>query len=628
VPGAVVDLVNRGVEVWIDDDAVCFLAAPNVPDAEIRMALHGARDRLMAVLAGGRRLAPASLMERTRLAAGDGRGPRYLRTVALGLDGDVDVDAMRAAMGALVARHEALRTSYPQADGTCVRLIDAPRPFDLVCLDDAGDAPTVPPPPCLDHSPLLTAVLARRSAREHVFVVTVHAMAVDGLSLTVLLEDIGTLYAAARGGFEAVLPNAPSPQLQVRREREYLRSQESGAARAYWRSRLEKAPALRLHHGAERRPGRLPVIVPAELTQAVQRRAVESQTTPFIVLLTAYAMTLSESTGCDDLIVGSPHVVSRWHPDEQRMVVGARDLLPLRLELGEVATAEAAIDTVHRERLAALAHSQLPLEALVPNAAPPRRPGRQPTVGVVFTFQTFHDRLTLSIDGVTVSRLTSPTTPLDAGLTPGFDCGLMLWIVGDQLIGHIDCDGEAFDTADLSRLHIRFFELLGELVGHGLQRAQGEVADALRANSPVREVVLDDREGRMIAYVLLRGPAHPAVVEPIRRSVAARHPAPLLVPVTRIPRDNDGRVDFAQLRRVPVADPATLGRWEAELAATTGRSVAVEVEPQTDRSLLGAQRIVTDLPANASIELPLLDRFGVPVPTRLAASAEPLAQLV
>jgi hypothetical protein len=127
----------------------------------------------------------------------------------------------------------------------------------------------------------------------------------------------------------------------------------------------------------------------------------------------------------------------------------ARDLRRLRLQIGDVTDARAAIGAVHRERLAALTHGRLPLEAIPSDVTPPRRPGRHPTFNILFVLQTYHDRLTPELADLDVTQLTSPTAPLAAGLGPGFDCGLVLWAVEGRLAGHLDCDGDVLDADDL-----------------------------------------------------------------------------------------------------------------------------------------------------------------------------------
>src|SRR5690242_17170281 len=63
----------------------------------------------------------------------------FNESTSLRLAGDLDVEALRAAVSDLVARHEALRASF-SSDGLRL-LIAAPGPVELSLLDASGRAP-------------------------------------------------------------------------------------------------------------------------------------------------------------------------------------------------------------------------------------------------------------------------------------------------------------------------------------------------------------------------------------------------------------------------------------------------------------------------------------------------------
>ncbi|GAA4482284.1 hypothetical protein GCM10023191_002290 [Actinoallomurus oryzae] len=622
------ELVDRGVEVWADGDGLCFLAPPDVPAADVRSVLRPAREGLMSLLAGGERLAPALLIERGRVEyAGE---PSATRTLIFEITGPLDLAALQAALTALVARHDALRVAYPRVGGGRVRLVHPPMPVPVPCFD--GDEPRHPPRPDPGRPPLLTAALVRRGPAAHLLALTVHTLAVDGMSLALLLEELGTLYDAAEAGRPPALPEAPSSGRQVRRERAYLAGPEAAAAREYWATRLASAAALRGRPGAPQdgpgqvgsvpgKAGHVPIAVPERLMDAVRARAAAEGTTSFAVLLAAYGSLLAEVTGCEDVTVAVP-IGNRWHPEDEHTVSGARDLLLLRLALD--GTLPDAIAVTHRERREAMAHGRLPFEALPPGVAPPRRPGRNPVFGAVFALQTFDKPLALRPrrPSVTLRHLTEP--PPDAGI----DFKLILWPQDGGLRGELACDGAAADAGELPGLGRRYLAILGELAERRPGRIRPEdVRGVLQADPAVAETVLDEREGRVVVYVRLHADAYPVVIDRLRRGLSVYHPAPLLVPVRRVPRHAGGGADIAALRRVPVTDPATLARWEAELAARARTAVEVEVAshpigdevcpPGPDRrEPVAAQQVTVTMPACVPEDIVLLDRFGTEVVPR------------
>ncbi|MDN3359631.1 condensation domain-containing protein [Actinomadura sp. DC4] len=597
------ELVDRGVELWTENDELCFLAPPDLPAAAIGSTLRPVREDLIALLAGGERLTSALLIERVQVEHAG--GPNAIRTLTFEISGPLNHDALQAALTALVARHDALRTAYPRIGGGRVRLVRPPMPVAVPCLDEE---PGHPPRPDPGRPPLLTAALMRRGPEAHLLVLIVHTIAVDGLSLALLVDELGSLYDAAGSGRPPSMPAAPSSGRQVRRERAYLASPDADAAREYWADRLAAAPALPRRPGALGTAGSIPLVLPERLANAVRARAAAEGTTAFTVLLAAYATLLAEVTGGDDITVAVP-LGKRCHPEDEHTVSGARDLLLLRLALA--GTAPDAIAVAHRERLAAMAHGNLPFDALPPDVAPPRRPGRNRVFDVVFVLQTFGERLALRLRGASVTLRRLPPFLLDAGV--GF--GLILWDQDGGFRGELACDGSAADAEELPAVGRRYLAILGELADLRVGRIPPEeVRDRLQADPTVADAVLDEREGRVIAYVVLRARADPAVTDRLRRGLSTYHPAPLLVPVARIPRHADGGADLTALRAVPVTDPATLARWEAELAARAGTAVAVEVVPRDDD--VAVQEVTATMPAGTPENVPLLDRFGTKVVPR------------
>jgi hypothetical protein len=283
------------------------------------------------------------------------------------ISGPLSHGALQAALTTLVARHDALRVAYPRIGGGRVRLVHPPMPISVPCFD--GEEPRYPPRPDPGRPPLLTAALVRRGPEAHLLVIVVHTIAVDGMSLALLIEELGSLYGAGR----PAPPDAPSSGRQVRRERAYLSSPDAAAAREYWAERLATAPGLPERPGARVTAGSIPLVLPGRLMNAVRVRAAVEGTTAFDMLLAAYGVLLAEVTGGEDITVAVP-IGNRWHPDDEHTVSGARDLLLLRLAL--VGTVPDAIAVTHREHLDAMTHGRLPFDALPRDIAPPRRPAQ------------------------------------------------------------------------------------------------------------------------------------------------------------------------------------------------------------------------------------------------------------
>src|SRR5262245_66430701 len=69
--------------------------------------------------------------------------PAYNLSRAYRLAGELDLTALESALTAIVARHEALRTTFHETDGEPVQMVGPPRPAEVTLVDLAdllGDA--------------------------------------------------------------------------------------------------------------------------------------------------------------------------------------------------------------------------------------------------------------------------------------------------------------------------------------------------------------------------------------------------------------------------------------------------------------------------------------------------------
>ena len=203
---------SLGVDLGIRD----LFQAPTVAALTGRLdGAHAARPALEAVARPD--VLPLSYAQQRLWFLDQVEGPNatYNVPVAYRLRGAMDVDALEAALGDVVARHESLRTVFPAVDGQPRQVILPPeaalrvmRHAGSLCepqhttegalpaaLDDAAryefDLATEPP---------LRPYLFRNADDDHTFVLVLHHIAGDGWSLAPLLGDLATAYRARLTG--------------------------------------------------------------------------------------------------------------------------------------------------------------------------------------------------------------------------------------------------------------------------------------------------------------------------------------------------------------------------------------------------------------------------------------------
>src|SRR5205085_1408577 len=131
-----------------------------------------------------------------------------------------DVDALRAALAALVEHHDALRMRFEQTDGAwhqhnaAVEAVGLLERHDLSAAEAGEQRVAMEDVAARTHAgfdlgggPLIKAVLFDLGAsRRPVLLLAVHHLVVDGVSWRILLEDLEVAYRQASGGQAIHLP--------------------------------------------------------------------------------------------------------------------------------------------------------------------------------------------------------------------------------------------------------------------------------------------------------------------------------------------------------------------------------------------------------------------------------------
>ncbi|MFB9235167.1 amino acid adenylation domain-containing protein [Plantactinospora siamensis] len=411
--------------------------------------------------------------------------PAYNLPYALELTGGLDVAALRAALAGVVARHEALRTTFGTVDGAPVPVVSADAPIDLPLADLRGAGPDRVRAAIdaefatgfdLATGPLLRARLLRTADDVHVLLVTFHHIVFDGWSLALFVAELAAGYAG-----EPV----PAPRLRYADHARWQAEQDHTESLAYWRRELADAPAgLDLPTDRPRPPrpsyagGAVPLSLPPRVVDRLAELARSEGGTVFTALLAAYQLLLARHAGVDDIVVGTP-VAGRDHPDTERMIGFFVNMLAIRGRPRPELTFRAYLREVARTAVDAYAHADLPFERLVEHLVSRRDPSRQPVFGTMLSLR--NTRPIGGLPGLTVRELDGPTGVAKYDLSLVFaDDG-----PGRGLRGALEYSSDLFDRSTAERL----------------AEAYGGLLDAVLAD-PDRTLaelpVMSDRERRRV----------------------------------------------------------------------------------------------------------------------------------
>ncbi|MFC4048012.1 condensation domain-containing protein, partial [Dactylosporangium siamense] len=269
----------------------------------------------------------------------------YNMSVAVRLDAGLDLAALRAALEALVERHEVLRTRLvADVDGTPRQVIDPPSGVELPVVDLTAEADPLATAMAtqaaattvafeLAAGPLLRATLYRLAPDDHLLALCMHHVITDEWSMEIMRRELGVLYAGE------VLPPLPVHYADFAVwQREWLSGAALEGQLAYWRERLAGAPVLELPTDRPRPAVRssagdvVEFEVPAEVVAGLHRVAGAGGATMFMTLLTVYTMVLSRYSGQDDIVVGTP-IANRNRAETEDLIGFFVNTLALRVDL-------------------------------------------------------------------------------------------------------------------------------------------------------------------------------------------------------------------------------------------------------------------------------------------------------
>ncbi|WP_040813349.1 non-ribosomal peptide synthetase, partial [Nocardia concava] len=360
--------------------------------------------------------------------------------LAVRLTGTLDVDAMRAAAADLVARHEVLRTVYPEVDGEGFQQVlplDDPRALpELPVVDiEAADiaaavAEVVGAGFDVTAAPPLRLCLLRLAADEHVLVASIYHIAADGVSIGVLARDLVSAYAErVRGAAPQWAPLPVQYADYAVWQRESLGSEDdpdSPLARqiAYWREALADLPDELVLLWDRPRPavasyrgGTHAFRLDDEIYAAARRFAETHNTTLFMVMHSALALLLARLSGTRDIAIGTP-VAGRGEAELDDLIGMFVNTLVLRTDIDPAASFEDLVGRVRETDVRAFGHADVPFERLVELLDPARSQARNPLFQVMLTFQNMAPTR-LELPGLTVAGadLEIPFAKFDLQLT-------------------------------------------------------------------------------------------------------------------------------------------------------------------------------------------------------------------
>ncbi|NJP80364.1 amino acid adenylation domain-containing protein [Streptomyces sp. AA8] len=356
----------------------------------------------------------------------------YQVPLAFRLRGRVHVDALRAAIGDLVGRHETLRTVFPAIDGQPYQRIldacDAHVDFTVLqCADDEeltqrlGEAALVPF--ALEREIPLRVTLATVGGAEDaesVLLLTLHHIASDGWSVEPLLDDLATAYRARCAGGAPLWEPLPVQYADYTLWHQELLDDVLEDQLAYWAGALSGAPQELALPTDRPRPaaashagGLVEFALDADLHTRLDGLARRHGTTLFMVLQAGLATLLTRLGAGTDIPLGTV-VAGRTDEALDGLVGFFVNTLVLRTDTSGNPAFTELLARVRDTDLGAFAHQDVPFERLVEEINPDRSAARHPLFQTMLVLQN-NTEGTVDLEGLALEA-----EPFGAG-APKFD---------------------------------------------------------------------------------------------------------------------------------------------------------------------------------------------------------------
>lgn len=309
----------------------------------------------------------------------------YNLTVGIHIRGPADTERVKAALQAVVDRHDSLRSVYKEVDGLGQRFVLAAAPLDMGVV-------TLDPPPCGDdwvedarvavaietvsrrpyelEGETLRTTLITDGVDRHLLLMGLHHLSADGWSARqFVVEGVANFQRLAAGGSALTEPLTQPYGVWASAERARLTGEDAAEAIEYWRSALSGAPIeSRIPAGLTGRSSsltgaRMEVAIPGPLRDRLRELARKQDASMFTTILAGTQAVLARLASQEDVVVAVPHAN---RAEEVRETIGLFvATLPVRTRLQGDTTFSALIHQTGVALSGARSHGWLPIDRII-----------------------------------------------------------------------------------------------------------------------------------------------------------------------------------------------------------------------------------------------------------------------
>lgn len=344
----------------------------------------------------------------------------YNIPVAYKINGKLETDKVEALFKTLISRHEALRTTIETVNGEAKQKINGEFEFkveEIRCSENevAEKIKSFIKPFDISKLPLIRAGLIITGENSTILVIDTHHIISDGISTTLLLNELSELY----NGNEIQSKTIEYKDFSVWESRQNIEEKQE----KYWVDNFagtlpilnmpydNKREALQSYEGES-----ISFMIDKERSSKLKEFSMKNGMTLYMTMLGAYNILLQKYSSQEDIIVGTP-VSVRKHSALNSVVGMFVNTLAMRNFPKKEMSVKEFFESVKERSLTAYENSDYHFEKLISKLNIKRDRSRNPLFDTMFTLQNMDTRgLRLNNLGVEKYEIESINSKVDISL--------------------------------------------------------------------------------------------------------------------------------------------------------------------------------------------------------------------
>ncbi len=381
---------------------------------------------------------------------------------AVQLPNSVTYEQVKAAMGALIARHESLRTTFYSENEEVYQRINEEQQVEVAVIANPSeeDWKGFVTPFDLVHGPLWRMSFVHRDERAAELWVDFHHSIIDGVSQRIIQGELQELLAGA-----SLAPVA----LQYKDYSSWFALQLAGdygkKLKNYWTERFaQEVPELQLPYKGRKQAGQtfegksIAFKIGAEQTQFLKDLSAAHHGSLFTSVLACWSLLLTKLGATNDLVIGVP-MAGRKHAQVKKMVGMFVNTLPIRLQWEVEEDFGTFLTRTQKQVVADIEKQEYPVQQLLDSLHEQQILSENTLYKTLFSWITAEDFST-EIEELSPAAAaeTLVVTPKDTGVK--FDLNVKFLLLEDEIVADLEFKSALFTERTAKNIVQRFYQLL------------------------------------------------------------------------------------------------------------------------------------------------------------------------